>query len=140
MGTRAEPERVLIRRISPFVLPVAALAFAAGALIDGRDAGWSALVAIVVVYLNFVAHGWSLAAAAAISPVLLYAVGLGGFIVRLAIIAALIVGLRQLPWFSTTAFVAALVPATIVLLAVEMKLLSGRLQADMWTFSPQVPR
>ena len=30
--------------------------------------------------------------------------------------------------------IAALVPATIVLLGVEMKLLSGRMQADLWTF------
>ncbi len=139
---RAEPEIVLIKRISPFALPVAAVAFAVGALIAGPDAGWSAVAGIAVVYLNFVAHGWSLAKAAAISPVLLYAVGLGGFIIRLAIIVALIAGLRQLDWFSTVAFIAALVPATIALLVAEMKMLSGRLQADMWNFTPadRVPR
>jgi hypothetical protein len=130
----AEPERELIRRISPFALPVGAAAFGIGALIAGPDAGWSAAIGIAVVYLNFVAHGWSLAAAAAISPVLLYAVGLGGFIVRLGLILVLIVLLRQFDWFSTVAFIAALVPGTIALLAVEMKMLSGRLQADMWTF------
>jgi hypothetical protein len=138
MGS-AEPELVLIRRISPFALPVAAVAFGIGTFVAGTDAGWSAAIGILVVYLNFVAHGWSLAKAAAISPVLLYAVGLGGFIVRLGIIIALIAGLRQLEWFSTVAFIAALVPGTIGLLAVEMKMLSGRLQADMWNFSPTGP-
>jgi hypothetical protein len=71
--------------------------------------------------------------------VLLYAVGLGGFIIRLGIIIVLIALLRQLDWFSTLAFIAALVPATIALLAVEMKMLSGRLQADMWSFPPSGP-
>jgi hypothetical protein len=136
---RAEPEMVLIRRISPFALPVAVVAFGIGTLVAGKDAGWSAAIGIAVVYLNFVAHGWSLAKAAAISPVLLYAVGLGGFIVRLGIIIALMAGLRQFEWFSTVAFIAALVPATIALLAVEMKMLSGRLQADMWNFSAAGP-
>ncbi len=130
----AEPERELIRRISPFALPVAAVAFAAGTLLDGPAAGWSAAIGIVVVYLNFLAHGSSLAWAAGISPVVLYAVGLGGFILRLAVIVVVIMLLEQFAWFSVTAFVAALVPATIVLLGVEMKLLSGRMQADLWTF------
>lgn len=130
----AEPERELIRRISPFALPVAAAAFAAGALLDGPESGWSAAVGILVVYLNFLAHGSSLAWAAGISPVVLYAVGLGGFLLRLAVIVVVIIVLEQFAWFSVTAFVAALVPATIALLGVEMKLLSGRMQADLWTF------
>jgi hypothetical protein len=129
-----EPERELIRRISPFALPAAALAFAAGAFLSGADAGWSAVVGIVVVFTNFVANGLSVAWAAGISPVILYAVALGGFVVRLIVITVAILLLRELSWFSVEAFVAALVPATVGLLVVEMKLLSGRLQADLWTF------
>ena len=127
------PERELIRRVLPFALPVAISAFAVGALLGGSDAGWSAAIAIAVVSLNFVAHGWSLAWAASISPVMLYAVGLGGFMVRLGVIVALIAMLNQLEWFSVVAFVAALIPSTIALLVVEAKLLSGRMQADLWT-------
>ena len=135
----------MIRRISPFALPVAIGAFALGTLIDGTDAGWSAAIAIAVVYLNFVAHGSSLALAASISPTVLYAVGLGGFLVRLGVIVAVIALLQQTDWFSIVAFIAALVPArptrglpplvpsTVALLVVEMKLLSGRMQADLWT-------
>jgi hypothetical protein len=130
----AEPERELIRRIAPFALPTAALAFLAGTLIDGSDAGWSAAIGIAVVAANFVAHGASLAWAARISPVVLYAVGMGGFVVRLIIVAVSLLLLQQLQWFSVLAFIAALVPATIVLLVVEMKLLSGRMQADLWSF------
>ena len=127
------PERELIRRISPFALPAAVAAFALGTLLDGTDAGWSAAIAIAVVYLNFVAHGASLALAASISPSVLYAVGLGGFLVRLGVIVAVIALLQQTDWFSIVAFIAALVPSTVALLVVEMKLLSGRMQADLWT-------
>jgi hypothetical protein len=127
------PERELIRRISPFALPVAIAAFVLGTLLDGTDAGWSAAIAIAVVCLNFVAHGSSLALAASISPTVLYAVGLGGFLVRLGVIVAVIALLQETDWFSIVAFIAALVPSTVALLVVEMKLLSGRMQADLWT-------
>jgi cytochrome c biogenesis factor len=123
----------MIRRISPFALPVAIGAFALGTLIDGTDAGWSAAIAIAVVDLNFVAHGSSLALAASISPTVIYAVGLGGFLVRLGVIVAVIALLQQTDWFSIVAFIAALIPSTVALLVVEMKLLSGRMQADLWT-------
>jgi hypothetical protein len=130
----AEPERELIRRIAPFALPVAAVAFGIGTFLVGSGAGWSAAIGIAVVTMNFVLHAWSLSWAAAISPTLLFAVGMSGFFVRLLIVVVLIALLRQLDWFSTVAFIAALVPATIALLGVEMKLLAGRMQADLWTF------
>jgi hypothetical protein len=100
--------------------------------VDGTDAGWSAAIAIVVVYVNFVAHGSSLALAATISPTVLFAVGVGGFLVRLGFIVLVIALLQQTEWFSIVAFIAALIPATVGLLVVEMKLLSGRMQADLW--------
>jgi len=130
----AEPERELIRRIAPFALPAAALAFAIGALVAGVDAGWSAAIGIAVVSLNFVAHGLSTAWAASISPVLLYAVGLCGFVIRLGVIIAVIALLNTTDWFSVVAFIAAVVPSTILLLGAEMKILSGRMQVDMWSF------
>jgi hypothetical protein len=133
VGT-VEPERELIRRIAPFAPPTAALAFAIGALSAGADAGWSAAIGIAVVSANFVAHGVSTAWAAAISPVLLYAVGLCGFVLRLGVILAIIALLQRTEWFSVVAFIAAIVPSTIALLGAEMKLLSGRMQADVWTF------
>lgn len=130
------PERELIRRIAPWAPPIAVVAFALGSWIAGTDEGWSAAIAIAVVFANFVAHGWSLALAATISPTVLYAVGLGGFVVRLGIIVVVIALLDQTAWFSVVAFIAALVPTTIALLVMEMKLLSGRMQADLWTIPP----
>ena len=57
--TAPEPERALIRRVSPFAVPAALLAYVVGALFGGADAGWSAVIAIVLVYLNFVANALS---------------------------------------------------------------------------------
>ena len=61
-------------------------------------------------------------------------VALGGYVVRLIIYTVALVLLNQLPWFSPVAFVLALIPTVVGLLVFEAKLLSGRMQADLWTF------
>jgi len=135
-----EPERELVRRALPLAAPVEVVAFAVGTLVAGTDAGWSAAIGIAVVAANFAAHGLSIAWAARISPTVLFAVGLGGFAVRLAVIVGLLAALNQLTWFSTVAFVAAVVPTTILLLVYEMKVLSGRMQVDLWRFPSEGAR
>ena len=133
--TKAEPERELVRRALPFFPPAGLLAFALGGALGGRNAGISAAIAIAIVAANFVANGLSLAWAAGISPIAIYAVGLGGFVARLVVFAGAMVALTALDWFSARAFIAAFVPATIVLMAFEMRVVSGRrLQADLWYF------
>jgi hypothetical protein len=129
----AEPEREMVRRILPLSVPAIALAVVLGWVISGPGAAASAGIGVGLVVANFVAYAYSLAYAARISLVVLYAVALGGFIVRLGIFVVILVALRQLEWFSTVAFIAAFVPATIALLALEIKLLGGRMQGDLWT-------
>jgi ATP synthase protein I len=128
-----EPERELIRRVLPFALPSIALAYAAGALASA-GAARSAAIAVAVVVANFVAHGLSLAWAARISPTVLVGVGLGGFAVRIGAILVALLLLDRISWFSPVAFAAALVPSTVALLAFEAKVLSGRLQSELWRF------
>ena len=65
---------------------------------------------------------------------MLFAVGLGGYFIRLVTILLIMVGLNTLEWFSPVAFLVAVVPATVLLLGFEMKQLSGRMQADLWRF------
>ncbi len=133
--SRADPEIELIRRAAPFAFPAVGLSFAAGAFISGASAGWSAAIGVAIVFANFVANGLSIAWAARISPVAIFAVGLGGFAVRLAVFAVAMLALNTLSWFSPVAFVAAFVPATAVLLGFEMKVMSQRqTQADLWYF------
>ena len=132
--TGPEPERALIRRVSPFAVPAAVIAYAIGAVFGGAPAGWSAAIAIVIVYLNFVANALSIAWAASTSPTLVSIVALGGYVVRLIVYTIALVLLNQLSWFSPVAFALALVPAIVALLIYEAKALSGRMQADLWTF------
>jgi len=137
--TTVEPERELVRRVLPFV-PVAVLAaFAIGWVFGGSGAAWSAAIAIAIVAGNFVAFALSIAWAAKVSPTMLAIVALGGYLVRLIIFTMVLVGLNTLGWFSPLSFILALMPATIALLVYEAKLLTGRLQADLWSFEGARP-
>lgn len=128
----AEPERELIRRVMPIGLSALPLALMLGVAIGGWGAGWSAAIGVGIVLANFAVNGWSLGRAARISLTVLFAVGLGGFVVRLGVILAVMAALNQLPFFSPLAFGIAVVPSTILLLAYEMRLLSGGLWAQLW--------
>lgn len=132
--TAPEPERALIRRVSPFAVPAAVLAFVIASLFGGVPAGWSAAIAIAIVFANFVANALSIAWAATISPTLVSIVALGGYVVRLVVYTIALVLLNQLGWFSPVAFALALVPAVVALLVFEAKALSGPMQADLWSF------
>ena len=134
MTTTAEPERDLMRRLLPLAVPALAVAAAVGWLVGGADSALSAGLGIVAVAVLFVASAVSIAWAARISPEILVVVGLGGFLVRLAAFTVALLLLDGLAWFSPVAFAAAFIPATIGLLVVEMKLVSGRMQADLWYF------
>jgi hypothetical protein len=130
-----EPERAVVRRVLPFAPLAIAIAFALGYLLGDLGAAWSASLAVILVALNLVASGLSLAWAARISPVAVFAVGLGGFALRLIVFLGLLLVLDQLAWFSPLAFAAAFVPATIALLGYEMRFTMGRkVQADLWYF------
>jgi len=129
-----EPEHDLLRRLLPYSLPAFAVAVLMGALLGGAGSAWSAGVGVAAVAANFVGYAYSVAWAARIAPMVLMAVGLGGFVLRLVTLTIALLLLDHLAWFSPVAFAAAFVPTTIVLLVVEMKLLAGRMQADLWYF------
>src|SRR6185503_1566539 len=132
MSQSAEPERELIRRAAPFAFPAAALALVLGAVIGGWDVGWSAAAGIALVALNFVVSGLSLSWAAGVSLTAVAAVAMGGFVVRMAAILAIMFALDRLaPWFVPIAFGLAVVPATLLLLTYEMKLVAGGLGRDL---------
>jgi hypothetical protein len=130
--TGPEPEWEMVRRVLPYSVPSVGLALALGAAVGGWGVGSSAAIGVAVVVLNHVAHGLSLAWAARISATMVFAVGLGGFVARLATILLVLILLNRLQWFSAAAFAAAVVPATILLLVYEAGLLSGKMQANLW--------
>ena len=126
-----EPELEIVRR-GLWLGPVAfVVALVVGALARGWDIGWSAAIGIAVVFVNFVVHGFSLARAARHSLTVLAAVAVGGVVVRLAAITAVMFALNRLSFFSPLAFGLAVIPATVGLLVFEMKLLAGGLGAEL---------
>jgi ATP synthase protein I len=130
-----EPERLILRRVLPFAPVAVIVAFVSGLLLGGSGDAWSAALGVTVVVANLIAFAVSLSWASRISPIAVYAVGLGGFVIRMMVFLVLLATLDRVAWFSPVAFVAAFVPTTIALLAVELKVLSGRrLQADLWYF------
>jgi hypothetical protein len=135
-----EPERAALRRVLPLAPAALIVAFILGGLIGGSDAAWSAAIAVVIVFLNFVAAALSVAWAARISPPVLFAVAMGGFVIRLFVYTIALVLLNTLAWFSPLVFALTLVPTVIALLVLEARTLSGRLQADMWSFEGAAAR
>lgn len=120
-----EPEHELIRKVLPFAFPALGLAVVVGFLVGGWSVAWSAAVGILIVTANFTINGLALAKAAKHSLTAISAVAMGGFVVRLGIILAIMFALNTIPSFSPVAFALAVIPATVALLVYEMKLLSG---------------
>jgi ATP synthase protein I len=129
-----EPEREVVRRALPYVPLALVVAVSLGTLAEGFGAGSSAAIGVAVVTANFVASALSIAWAAGISPPLVFAVAMGGFFLRMAVIVIVLVALNRPSWFSPTAFALSVVPATIVLLIFEARAFSGRMQVDLWSF------
>jgi hypothetical protein len=129
--TSAEPELEMVRRGVWFGPPAFVLALTIGAATGGWGIGWSAAIGIAVVFVNFVVHGVSLARAAKRSLTALAAVAMGGFVVRMGTIVAIMFALNRLSFFSPLAFGLAVVPATVLLLVFEMKLLAGGLGSEL---------
>jgi hypothetical protein len=131
-----EPERRLVRAVTPWVIPAFAIAFGAGAVFGGVGAAWSGAIGVVIVFVNLNAYGRSLAWAARISPTAMFAVAMGGYVVRLALIAILLVLLDRLAFFSPLAFCLAVVPSTAFVLVFELRMMSGRFTSELWTIPP----
>ena len=121
----------MLKRVAPFGPPAAALALLLGSWAGGWGVGWSAAIGVAVVVANLAVSAFSLSRAARISPTALYGTAMIGFVVRLAAIVAIMFGLNQLAWFSPLAFGLAVVPATLLVLLYEMKLLAGGLGTEL---------
>jgi hypothetical protein len=114
----------MIRRaIVPGVVALV-IAAALGWVLGGSGAAASAAIGIVIVWANFAAHGLSLAWASTVSPAAVMGTALGGFVVRLGVIVGAMFALDTLPWFSPLAFGLAVMPATLLLLGYEARLVA----------------
>lgn len=121
----------MVRRAAPMGVPVALAALLIGAFAAGWDAGVSAALGVAIAFGNFVVNGLSLARSARVSLVALQVVALGGFLVRMGIIVAITFLLNQFSFFSPKAFMLGLLPALVLLLAVEVKMVAGSLGRNL---------
>ena len=87
----------------------------------GLDGLWSALLALGLVLMNFFAGAAIIGLCARISPSVLMAGVLGGYFLRLGIITAVVVPIRNAEWFDA-------VPFAIVLLVLHIGLLIWELR------------
>jgi hypothetical protein len=131
MTRNADPERAIVRRVVPFGPPAAIVAFLVGGLVADWGTGSSAAIGVGLVVLNAVASALLLSRAARISLTAYSAAVMGGFVARLAAIVGIMFALNTLSWFSPLAFGLAVVPATILLLAYEMKLVATGLTQEL---------
>jgi hypothetical protein len=102
-----------------------------GYLAGGSSPGLSAALGVAVVVLNFAAHGLSLAWAAGVSVTAVQAAALGGFVVRMGVITALLFALDATAFFSPVAFMVAAVAATLALLTYEARLVLRGVGRDL---------
>lgn len=125
------PEREMVRRALVPAAIAFPVAFGLGAAAGGPTVGWSAALGVGVAFANFAAHGLSLAWASGISIGVVHAVALGGVVLRLGAILAVLFALNATSWFSPAAFGLAVVPGTLGLLAYEAKLMLGGVGAGL---------
>lgn len=117
----------MVRRAVAAGAVAAPVAYLAGAAAAGPDGGFSALLGVAMVTLNFAAHGLSLAWAAGVSVSAVQAVALGGFVVRMGVVVGMLFALDRTDFFSPLIFGLAVVSGTLALLGLEARLVMGRL-------------
>ncbi len=87
----------------------------------GLDGLWSALLALGLVLANFFAGAAIIGRCSSISSVMMMAGVLGGYFLRLGIITAVVVPIRNEAWFDVTPFAIVLLVLHIGLLVWELR-------------------
>jgi hypothetical protein len=111
-------------RRSLWVVP--AVVAAAGA-VWGFEGVWSALVAVAVVLVNLALAAVSLSWAARRSLTLLMAVAMGGFLVRMGLVTAVLLAVRNQPWIDLVALGVTVLVTHLGLLFWELRYVSATL-------------
>ena len=113
----------MIRRGAP-VLP---LVIVAAGLIWGRNGALSAAFAVGVVLVNLVISAALMGWAARISPGVLMATVLFGFLVRMLLVTAAVVAVKDLDWVNLMALAVSLLVTHLGLLVLETRHVSASL-------------
>ncbi len=96
-------------------------------LIWGANGAWSALLAVAIVAVNLLGSALSLAWAARLGPGPLMATALGGFLVRMGLVTAVVFAVRHEPWISLPALAVSILATHLGLLFWEMRYVGATL-------------
>jgi hypothetical protein len=118
------PEPVLARDIAKRAVVAAPVAVAVCAVVWGMAGAASAAYATVLVLANFAAAAWMLSTAARISYGMLMAAALFGFLLRLGLVSAAVLLVKDAGWVEPLALGLTLVVAHLGLLFWELRYVS----------------
>lgn len=118
------PEPILARDIARHAVRVAPVAVAVCAVVWGASGAASAAYATVLVLANLLLAAWMLSTAARISYALLMGAALFGFLLRLGLVSAAVLLVKDASWVEPVALGLTLVVAHLGLLFWELRYVS----------------
>ena len=113
----------MLKHAVPFAPVVVLLSWLAW----GSRGAWSALLAVAVVVVNLLLSSISLAWAARVSPTALMGAALGGFLVRMMLVTAVVVAVKDSSWVNLTARAVAILVTHLTLLIWETRYVGANL-------------
>ena len=108
-------------------IPLAPAIVLVAALLAGSKGAWSALLAVMVVVANFLLAAASLSWAARTSPIALMAMALGGFLVRMMLVTAVVLAVRHASWINLSVLAITILVTQLGLLFWETKYVGASL-------------
>jgi hypothetical protein len=120
-------ERDIVRDMLRRGLPAAPVVVLASWLIGGSDIGATVAYGIAIVSVNLVLAALSLGWAARISPVALMATALGGFLVRMGLLTAAVMAVKESAWVSLPTLAVTVLLTHLALLFWETRYVSASL-------------
>ena len=108
-------------------IPLAPAIVLVAALLAGSKGAWSALLAVMVVVANFLLAAASLSWAARTSPIALMAMALGGFLVRMMMVTAVVLAVRHASWINLSVLAITILVTQLGLLFWETKYVGANL-------------
>lgn len=108
-------------------LPIAPAIVLVAAIAAGSNGAWTALLAVAIVIVNFSLAAVSLSWAARTSPVALMAMSLGGFLVRMGLVTAVVLAVRHASWINLSVLAITILVTQLGLLFWETKYVGASL-------------
>ena len=127
MSSTPDVEKAIATDMVKRALPIAPAIVLAALVIAGSKGAWSALLAVVIVIVNFLLAAVSLSWAARTSPVTLMATSLGGFLVRMGLVTAVVLAVRHASWINLSVLAITILVTQLGLLFWETKYVGASL-------------